>query len=125
MDNLMEAATKLGCEHGKERGAWVINGTTAVDTAKRIMSGYENSDPEIMDLCPKPLSSEWADDPTPCTAIEEIANLAEACHMLNTKDINEAMDIAENVLDVYEAAFNQAFWDSVILAANSILEGAK
>jgi len=124
-DVLADAAKRLGIEHGKQRGECVINrDTTTPVIARIIINGYENSQSDVMDLCPSPLSGEWADDPTPCTAIEEIANLAEAYHLIQGQDdIQKALADAGNILDVYEEAFIAGFWAAVILSANSIIQG--
>lgn len=124
-DVLAVAAKRLGIEHGKQRGECVVNSANCTrDAAQRIITGYENLEHDVMDLCPSPLSGRWVDDPTPCTALEEIANLAEAYHLVQGQDdIQKALADAGNILDVYEEAFVAGFWAAVILSANSIIQG--
>jgi hypothetical protein len=124
-DVLAEAAKLLGFEHGRQRGECVFNSNNCTHVAAmRIINGYTDGEEEVMDLCPSPLSGEWADDPTPCTAIDEIANLAEAYHLVQGQDdIEEALKDSGNILDVYEEAFKAGFWAAVILSANSIIVG--
>jgi hypothetical protein len=123
-DILADAASRLGHQHGIQYGKLVINANTNYDVAFRIVNGYNANDPQIMDLCPKPLSGEWAGEAPACTTLDEIANLAEAYHLVVTASVNmnDALDEAESVLDVYEKRFNQGFWDTVIVAATSIVE---
>ena len=54
-----------GYEAGRAAGSWVIDGNTSRETCERILQGYEDGDPEIMDMQPSPLSGEWADESIP------------------------------------------------------------
>jgi hypothetical protein len=123
VDMLVDAAGRLGTEHGRQRAEWVdVFGLTPY-AAKNIISGYETKHDKTMELCPKPLSAEWADDPTHLQVIDKIANLAEAYELVesNDKSIEDALEDTDNILDVYEKAFEQAFWDKVIGTCKKIL----
>lgn len=119
-DKLGDAAKALGREHGVHwADVTVTSDKCTVDAAKRIVSGFEDGDPQVMDLCPNPLSGEWADEPTPMTILDEIANKVDP-HELR----GEAIEEGDDLIDVYEESFREAFWDKVILASKSIMDGA-
>lgn len=121
-DKLTEAAKTLGAEHGAQRGGWIVETNMSRESAQNLINGYNDGDPIWMDLCPSPLSGEWAGDPNITTVIDDIANMAEADELLRNTTIEEALDDAQGVLDVYEQAFQEAFWATVIKAAQSIIE---
>lgn len=119
-DKLNEAAKALGREHGVQRAEWAVNSNNCtVDAARRIVTGFDDGDPIVMDLCPEPLSGEWADDPTPMAILDEIANKIDH-HSLR----GEMIDDREDVLTSYEESFKEAFWDQVVLASKTIVDGA-
>ena len=105
---LEKQARALGAEHGRNVGSWVIDGNTTAETAARILQGYEDGDPEIMDMQPSPLSGEWADDPTPSSVLADLG-------------VNETDESSSELLDTYEAAFSEAYWDEVIRAAKVVV----
>lgn len=50
---------------GENAGSWVIDGNTTESTARAILAGIEDGDPEILDHLPSPQwGGEWAGDPT-------------------------------------------------------------
>lgn len=110
-DKLIEAAKELGREHGESKGTFVKGLSISKYAAKRILEGYNNGDEETMDICPKPLSGEWAEDPTPMAILDEIANKVDDHHTLRGEDIDPDSD---DVLDAYEEAYTEAFWGTVI-----------
>ena len=119
-DKLGEAAKALGREHGIQRAdTTVTSANCTVGAARKILEGYESSNEEVLDLCPNPLSGEWADDPQPMAILDAIADKVDP-HELRGVDIFETSD----VLDLYEEAYRQGFWDKVILASKSIVDGA-
>ncbi len=105
-DTLTRQAQELGAYYGRNVGSWVIDGNTDRETAARILQGYDDGDPEIMDMQPSPLSGEWADDPTPTSVLAE----------LGADDDNSS-----DLLDAFEAAFSEAYWDEVIRAAKVVV----
>lgn len=57
---LTELARQLRREHGIARASWVFDGTTLLDTYRAFLKGWEDGDPEILDLyAPPNLSGEW------------------------------------------------------------------
>ena len=121
-DPLFEAAWRLGREKGENMGKLIITHTTGVDAASTLLNGFQDNDEEVMDICPNPLSGEWADDPTPIKIIEDIASLAEAKNLLNNIDIEKALDQAEDVLDIFEEAYRDGFWETALKRASEIVE---
>ena len=97
-----------GYASGKARGSWVTDGNTTPETYRWIREGYDNGDPEVMDLCPAPLSGEWAGE-----SISEVFGLK----------VGEDYPDSEN-LDSYEEGYQQGFWDEVLNACNYQLEGS-
>ena len=118
-DRLSEAAIALGREHGAKQGEVVNDRNCNVEAARKIIKGHEDGDPKIMDFCPNPLSGEWADDPTPMALLDEIANKVEDPQMLR----GDILDVdTENILDVYEEAYKDAFWEKVIDTCERIIK---
>ena len=102
----LTAAQTAGREAGTAHGSWVIDGNTTEETALRILRGYEDGDPEIMDLAPYPLSGEWAGESIP----ELSADLG-----LDPEDA----EIADTFCEAYE----DAFWTEVLRSARASLHG--
>ena len=119
-DPLQEAAYLLGRAKGADFATLLIDRKTDVDTAKALIEGYDNSDDTALALCPNPLSGEY--DGSPLSAMSDIAGLAEAEGLLKKTNIEEALDAAEDVLEVYENAYREWFWITAIKRANIIVE---
>lgn len=92
----------LGRDAGKAAATHVFDGNTPQSYYRRVLNGYNDGDPAIMDMAPAPLSGEWAGESMP----EILGEWAD--------DIN--------VQDTYEASFSDAFWDSVIASCRYQLE---
>ena len=107
---LSDQAFALGREHGVSAGSWVIDGNTPIETVEHILKGYEDGDPEVMDIEPSPLSGEWADDPTPQT-------LADA---LGLAEEHRGTELDQLCTD-YELGFSEGFWDEVTRSARAVL----
>jgi hypothetical protein len=87
-----------GYEAGKAAGSWVFDGNTSDETYARVLQGWDDGDPEVMDLQPSPLSGEWAgESPT---------------ELLGA-------DYTDEDADEYEAGFSAGFWDEVVSIARS------
>lgn len=93
---------------GKAAGSWVFDGNTSTETYAYVLRGFEDGDPEIMDMCPAPLSGEWADSPTPDSLRKEYA-------LYNDDEVDRACDR-------YEEKYQEGFWDEVERAARYQLE---
>lgn len=112
---LASDARHLGVLRGEAAGSWVIDGNTSEAEARAILQGYEDGDPEVMDLQPSPLSGEWAGDPTPQSLMAELG-----VHHLpygDKTDSEEESDLA----DAYEEGFGEGFWNEVQRAARAKL----
>jgi hypothetical protein len=93
-----------GYEYGKAKGSWVFDGNTDEATYRRILDGFEDGDPEVLDIQPSPLSGEWAG--------ESITELSDAFG-IDLSDPDNA--------DEFEDGFVQGFWDEVISTAREML----
>jgi len=100
------AARAEGVEDGRAAGSWVIDGNTTPETARRILRGIDDGDPEILDMEPSPLSGEWAGEPTPDTVLESVG-------------IDREDDRADDVLQAYELGFSEGYWNQVETDARS------
>lgn len=117
-DILSEAAKAVGAEDGKEKGG-IVNGLGLdAHDAKKIIEGYESGDEGVLDLCPKPLAGEWADDPIPFNILDKIANKADPGDSLMGADLEED---TEDLMDIYEQAFAEAFWEETIKYCKEIV----
>lgn len=109
----VEEATALGKEHGHDKATWVFDGNTSENAYGRFLQGHEDGDPEIMDMCPAPLSGEWAGE-----SMWEILGAPE------DGDDLEADDAWQEVADAYENAFTSAWWTETLRVANYHVEVA-
>lgn len=96
----MSEAYRIGREAGRAAGSWVFDGNTDEATYNKLIEGFDAGDPIVLDLCPSPLSGEWAG--------ESIPELSEATGLDLTDD-----DIATE----YEQGFDSGFWAEVIETA--------
>jgi len=99
---LAERAHELGRDHGGDTASWVIDGNTSEDFCRKVIEGYDDGDPEIMDMQPAALDGQWADAPTPL-------------HIRQALGIENAP--SDEVLDAYEEGFSEGYWHTVIQAA--------
>jgi hypothetical protein len=91
----MRKYEKLGLAAGKAAGSWAIDGNTSVETCARILAGYDNGDPEIMNMQPAPLSGEWAGE-----SIQELFGKTPT----------------DSQLTDYEMGYQTGYWDEVLRA---------
>lgn len=121
-DALSEAAYRLGRAKGEDFAKRFVDITTEPEEAQIIITGFENGEEEVMALCPDPLSGEWAGEMTPVLAINDISSLAEAEGLLKKANIEEALDAAQDLLDIYEEAYRDGFWETALKRASQIIE---
>jgi hypothetical protein len=114
-----QRAYDMGKNHGLNVGSWVIDGNTSEDTCKRILQGWDDGDPEIMDIEPSPLSGEWADDPTPDDIIELCA--VDAVDWTSDR-IQEITELHDEILSSYEAGFSDGYWDQVRTSCSAMIQ---
>lgn len=88
---------ELGEQAGRAAGSWVIDGNTSEETCLWILQGFEDGDPEIMDIQPSPLSGEWAGESIP--------------------ELFDGVWPSDDELCDYEAGYSQGFWAEVVEAA--------
>ncbi len=87
-----------GHKAGAAAGSWIIDGNTTVDTAWQIMHGYEDGDPEILDMQPSPFSGEWADGPV-------LAGILARLDVDPNDDADAWSEVAEQVATAYETGY--------------------
>ncbi len=93
-----------GKEHGEAAGSWVIDGNTTDETARYLLKGIANGDPEVMDMMPHPLSGEWAGESMP--------------------ELEDRYGIAledDDDMQLFEEGFGVGYWDTVETAARGVL----
>lgn len=87
----------LGREAGRAAASWFFDGNTKSETYERVLLGYEDGDPEVMDMAPaSPLSGEWAGESM--TQIFDRVPTDREC-------------------ELYDQGYYEAFWDEVIRVA--------
>lgn len=110
-DAKQQLAYELGYEHGKNAGAWVIDGNTSDETKACIRQGIMDIDPEYMDMLPdSPLSGVWADGMTIGDVFEQVGHEPR-------EDYEQGVDdwYSDQLLDLYECGFSQGVEDQVML----------
>lgn len=101
-DWYVETVRADAAARGTAAGSWVT--FDSPEHAQRIIDGERDGDPEVMDMCPSPLSGEWADDPIPADVLGEL-------------NLDEDHELADDLLSEYESAYSEAWWAEVIRAA--------
>jgi hypothetical protein len=91
-------AWTLGAERGNAAASWQYDGNTTTDTYRAIIEGHYEGEPAVMDLCPAPLSGEWAGE-----SIPELLDLPTGADWPD-----------DEVLAAYEDGFSTAFWAHLI-----------
>lgn len=67
---LTTSASGIGSAHGQTAASWVDIDDAA--TARRLLAGLEENDPEILDSLPAPPTGEYADDYSPCQLFRDL-----------------------------------------------------
>lgn len=118
-DKLSNAAKEVGAEDGKIAAGSIPWRMMKTHDARRIVTGWDSDDEEVLGLCPNPLAGEWADDPTPMALLDRIANKADP----NDKQAGPALESdTDDLFTLYEEAYSEAFWDFVIPACKLAME---
>lgn len=93
----------------------MIDANMSKKGAKKLIDGYESGDPQVMDLCPNPLSGEWVDDPGEMEILEQIAEIAVELKPHKIEPVDD-----DNLLDIYETHFQEGFWETVLQKARNL-----
>lgn len=108
-DLRIERAEREGKQHGQAAGSWVIDGNTSEQTARAILAGIRDGDPEVLDSLPSaPLSGEWADGLLPRD-------------VLGWYGMDEDDPAADDVLTTFETAYADGMIEEVTRAARAIV----
>lgn len=107
-DDAMLAITRRAMEAGAAAGSWMLDGNTSRETALAILRGYEDCDPEIMDMQPAPLSGEMAGESIPELLGDLLADIPDDEH--------------DDMLEHYETCYGDEFWDTVTRAAKDVIQ---
>lgn len=92
------AAWMLGAERGDNFASCQYDGNTRTDWYRAVIEGYDEGDPVTTDLCPAPLSGEWAGE-----SIPELLGLPTGADWPD-----------DDALAAYEDGFALAFWSHLI-----------
>jgi len=109
IDDVLERAEQEGFEHGVTAGSWLLDGNSSEEAARRLLTGIEDGDPEILDALPSsPLSGEWADSLTPAD-------------VLGWYDLDEDHEAADDVLRAFEDGFSRGVEAEAVRSATALL----
>ncbi len=111
---IIREAKAAGRHAGEAAASWATDGNTTPETARRIIDGYNDGDPEICDAFRVPdLSGEYAGDPTPQSLAEDLA--------LDT-DRDPDGTILDEACNAWVDAASDAFWSVLIRDCRRIAE---
>lgn len=98
---VMREARKLGEEAGRNAASWTIDGNTNTECAKRMVKGFDDGDPMILDGFNAPnLSGEWAGDPTPQSLTEELG-------------IEDEPEVIDDACTAWEEGVSDTFYSEI------------
>lgn len=111
--DILSAARRDGKAAGESAASWAFDGNTSRETYARIIRGFEDGDPEILDSLPWPnLSGEWAGDPTPRSLAEDYGI---------TEERDPSGDLTADACDAWEDAASSAFKRALTAACRAFL----
>jgi ribosome modulation factor len=109
VEDVLERAEQEGYEAGKAAGSWLLDGNSSEETARRLLAGIEDGDPEILEALPSsPLSGECADGLMPRD-------------VLGWYDLDEEHDAADDVLRAFEDGYDRGVQDEATRSARAFL----
>lgn len=118
-DKVVDAAKKIGCKHGAEKGKTLTQFGIDKELAQKIMDGYSSNDQQVMELYQSPLDGEWTLDPTHMAVLTEIAmSIEDTSSFVDVEFYNNSTDI----FAVYESAYKDAFWEEIIKQCKEIVK---
>ena len=97
-------AYKAGYEKGQAAASGMFDSQAIQETIRKVFKGFEDGDPEIMEMQPSPLSGEWAG--------ESIPDLSER-YGVDLGDDEKA--------DQFEQGFAEGYWDEVQKSGKAML----
>lgn len=102
-------ARDYGRECGNNSGSWVPIDRMTHEQLRKIISGFEDIDPEVMDMEPAPLSGEYADGLTEQDVLKHVG--------INDGDPADY----EDIVDAFLEAFSEGYWDTLLKRAKIAL----
>jgi hypothetical protein len=113
IDPFVAKAREIGAQHGRNAASWVE--VSDGGTARRILQGIEEGDPEILDGLPSAdLSGQWADGFTVAQLVAEVDAPAD-----NEDDL---IPLSQTLADVYVEAFSEGAEHAVTAACLGFLD---
>lgn len=113
-----QTAYEMGREAGANAASWAIDGNTTDDDLRRILTGYDDGDPEVMDSFNLPdLSGQWADGLTPAALVTEILGTPSGADL----DENDLIEIEGDLCCQWEDGVADGFWSELIRACRARL----
>lgn len=102
----LEAARKLGEEHGKNGASWVFDGNTSRETYEAAVRGMDDGDPAVLDVLGVHEPDLHGDFTT-----------RDLCEEIGVNyDLAETRDV-DKIADAYREAAWEAYWPEVERAA--------
>lgn len=111
----LDQARAKGHAHGQIDGSWATDGNMSDEALHRLLQGYEDGDPEIMDSQPAPLSGEWADG----LLIDDVL-IALDIEPYNSED-SEWADAVDDILGEFEDGYSEGYWQRVTSDCRALL----
>lgn len=95
----MDERYQHGFDAGVNQAAWHVDTNVPVERARALLVGHDDGDPLVLDLCPNPLSGEWA-----------------------AESISEVLGdgFTDEDADEYQAGFVDGFWHEVCRVARLV-----
>jgi hypothetical protein len=110
-DPLADAARDLGRQHGSCLAANIAK-KFDIDTARIFLIGYPKKDPLVMDLYRNPMDVYFQGEPAPMFILTELLDKA-----------GSAGSGDDDVLQLYEDAYEEGFWDKLVTISKEMLSG--
>lgn len=110
-DDKLVRAHCLGEARGREVGHTVITSSTSDAEVCRIVLGFFRGDDDVLSMASDPLSGEWADS-------------TDTAHGI-LADLGMTLDDADQLLDIWESAYADGYFDSVLRACRRRMESKR
>lgn len=115
-------AREIGADHGRSAAGWweqdAIGGRATGDvrpTARAVLQGLEDGDPQVLDAIPGPdLSGEWADGYSPRRLLDDVG--------ANDGDASFIDGLVSDLCDAYEKGFSETCEAAIVAACRLVLE---